>query len=183
MATAAVATAAIVLAVLGTGGVAESQVAPPVVTASATDGMLTESGNCSGPSTFSLEKGTVSVSRTGDTTSDLTVDLAWSGSIDASVYGAPEALVIPAGETTTTFTIESGKESGTVTITIGLPSSFPGSYTVGDPDSATATIRAVIADPVCATAVPSTTTTTTSTPPSTQPPAAQPVTATADYTG
>ncbi|HWJ98583.1 MAG TPA: hypothetical protein VNQ33_10520 [Acidimicrobiales bacterium] len=180
LATGALAVAAVLLAVVGTGGVAESQVAPPVVTASATDGLLIESGNCSGSSTFSLDPATVSVTRTGDTTNELHVGVAWSGTIGASVYGAPEGLVIPAGETTAVFEIESDHEAGTVTIEIGASPDPSAPYDIGDPSTATARVLQAIADPVCQTAVSVPTTTP---PPSPQPRPAAPVTADPDYTG
>lgn len=169
--------AAVVFAVLGTGSVAGGQVAPPVVTASATDGLLTLSGNCSGSSTFSLDPATVSVTRTGDTSTELHVALAWSGTIPAAAYGAPEALVVPAGETTATFEVPSGDQSGTITVEIGASPD----YDIGDPSTATARILQVIADPVCAT-VPASSSTTTALP-SNQPPAAKPVASTPAYTG
>ncbi len=167
-----------VLVVIGPAGRASSQTALPVVTASASDGLLTTVGNCSGSATTQLDPASVTVTRTGDTSTDLFVDLAWGGTIPSD-YRPGEGLTIPAGSSSTTFEIDSGTATGTVTIEIGFASNPDAPYEIGSPSTATATVLAVITDPVCTSAAPTSTTL----PAQPGPAPARPIPATADYTG
>jgi hypothetical protein len=158
-----------------------AQVPPPVVTIAATGGVLTRVIGCSGTSTYSLQRARFTLTRTGDLTQELFVDTATGGSIE-NIPNVGEGIVIPAGASTGIFEPDTGTADGTVQIEIANVS-HPGTFTVGKPSSAVATITEVTAADGCG----STTTTTTNTGAATAPEVdaapADPVRATPSFTG
>ena len=113
-----------------------------VVSIAATDGDASESG---------ADTATFTVTREGDTSADLTVELDISGTASNSydydrIY---QSVTIPEGETSTTITVmpiadEDAEGDETVVVTLEPLSNIPNDpgedYVVGLPDSATATI-------------------------------------------
>lgn len=167
------------MVVLGAPPAGSAQVQPPVVTITATDGVLTVTGDCDGNETTDLEPATFTLTRTGDTSGELFVDTALGGTIQ-DIANAAEGITIPAGEATATFEPETGTQVGTVQIDIAN-TSHPDSFTVGDPASAMAQVQRRTITPSCESIPTSSTVPTTST---TLPPvAAVPVSGGARYTG
>jgi hypothetical protein len=110
------------------------QAQPPTVTVAATDANAAEAGP---------DRGTFSVSRTGDTSSALTVNYTIAGTaINGTDYQSLSGTVnIPAGAASATVTVTpiddtTVEDNETVILTLSPKSG----YTVGSPDSATVTI-------------------------------------------
>ena len=81
------------------------------------------------------------LTRLGDTTVDVYVNIAYSGTAQAADFTGPDMVAIPAGATTQDFevyTVDNNKLDGDRTLVATVATGT--GYTVGSPDSATATI-------------------------------------------
>lgn len=159
---------------------ASAQVPPPEVTVAGSDGVAHLFEGCDGFSEVTLDPASLTLTRAGDTSAALVVDVQFTGSLP--VLDQVATIAIAAGETTVRRALLTPPTAGTVTITIS-DATEPGTFTVGSP--ATAEVR--ITEQLVVADCPATTTTTTE--PAVPPPGVAPaspaaaIAGTASFTG
>lgn len=121
-----------------------AQVAEPVVTVVAEPGEVTSATDCKGTDRTKIRRAIeVTLSRSGDTTDLLAVDVQYLGSL-AATSGLPAQVTIPAGASQVTLQAAEAK-SGNLIINL-----IDGAgYAVGDPSSASTGVAMIIADLGC----------------------------------
>lgn len=123
---------------------APAQVAEPVVTITATQGDATFATDCKGQSKVEIRAAIqLTITRSGDTASEITVGLDLGGSL-ASSSGLPATATIGAGETQVVLT---AAEAASGNLYVNLIDGD--GYAVGSPNSVSTGVGAVIADLGC----------------------------------
>lgn len=145
---AAVVALVVVAALLSPAGVVSAQSEPPIVTITAVAANEFQGYGCDdAPPTIERTPGSVTVTRTGDTTESLEVDVVWTGDLvgDPGLPALPDPLVIPAGSSATTLELPASEPYVALEVTIE-PS---GAYALGTPSTARFETTLSVSAPIC----------------------------------